>query len=119
MVIDWERPNPAPVTVLRDYHKLFDGPIRYTGGMNAEEIQAVIVSAVTKKSSVTHRLDEIGCNDFIFVKCANKRVRVLDGNMPVDAQCLYRMYPHGSVYVRLTRNLLRQVHMVHDLLGIT
>ena len=74
--------------------------------MSEFQIRKEIVRLVRQKESVTHNLDQIAEEDFDFVKVANHRVRVIDGDAPFDANGIGHVYKNGAIYVRLNNELL-------------
>ena len=107
VLIDYPGPNPCDITPLREYEKVFDGSIRFSSSMDEEEIREEIAKVLRDKTSVTHDLSGIEGNDFIFVKCSNRKVRVPDGNLPFDTKGICHTYPHGAVYVRLNKPMCK------------
>ena len=103
VVIDYPGRNPCDVTPLREYDKLFDGSIRFSSNMDEEDIREEIARILRDKASCTHDLSGIKMNDFIFVRCANKKVRVPDGDSPFDSKGICQTYTHGAIYVRLNK----------------
>ena len=53
MVIDYPGPRPAAVMTLREYEKVFDGSIRFSGSMDEDDIREEIVRVVSSKEGVT------------------------------------------------------------------
>ena len=103
VVIDYPGRNPCDVTPLREYDKLLDGSIRFSSNMDEEGIREEIARILREKSSCTHDLSGIKINHFIFVRCANKKVRVPDGDSPFDSKGICQTYTHGAIYVRLNK----------------
>ena len=71
--------------------------------MDEEDIREEIARILCEKSSCTRDLSGIKINDFIFVRCANKKVRVSDGDSPFDSKGICQTYTHGAIYVRLNK----------------
>lgn len=109
VVIDYPGPRPAAVMTLHEYEKVFVGSIRFSGSMDEDDIREEIVRVVSSEEGVTQDLSNLQPQDFICVKCSNKKVRVPDGDTPFDAQGINRTYPHGSMYIRLTKDFFRGV----------
>ena len=103
VLVDYPGSNPHDVMPLHEYEKVFDGSICLNSDMDEEEIRAEIARVLRDKTSVTHDLSGMQGNDFIFVKCANRKVRVPDGNSPFDFKGISHTYPHGAIYVRLNK----------------
>jgi len=85
VLVDYLGKHASDIVPIREYDKVFDGSIRFSSNMD-EEIREEIARVLSRKSSVFHDLSGIKPNDFTFVKCANKKVRVPDGDMPFDAK---------------------------------
>lgn len=103
VVIDYVE-NPPSVQVLRDYDRVYDGPLRFTSCMSEDEIREEIASLLSMKKDSFHNFEWLCCEDFQFVKCANRRVRVPDGGSDFNGETLKTMFKSGSIYVRLTRS---------------
>ena len=102
VLIEFPGKHPSAVVPMREYEKVFDGSIRFSSIMD-EDIREEIARVLRSKASVIHDLSGVTPEDFSFVKCANKKVRVPDGDPPFDAQGIIHTYPHGAIYVRLTK----------------
>ena len=79
VLLEYPGSYPCVVTPLREYE---DGSIHFSNDMNEDEIQKEIARVLRDKTSVSHDLCVIHGNDFTFVKCANKKVRVPDEDSP-------------------------------------
>lgn len=106
VVIDFQGDNPSEVVPLREYEKLYDGCMRYRSDMSETEIREEIVRLVRQKESDTHTLDCLMPEDFNFVRCANRRVRIIDGDTPFDGSGIAQVYKNGAIYVRLNTQAL-------------
>ena len=105
IVIDFQGTgNEVP---LNDYHKLYDGSMRYTSHIQESDVRKEIVRLVRQKTVATHDLDLIDTKDFDFVKCVNRIVKVIDGDAPFDASGINQVYKNGAIYVRLNSTLLQ------------
>ena len=71
--------------------------------MDEEDIREEIARILRDKASCTHDLSGIKMNDFIFVRCANKKVRVPDGDSPFVSKGICQTYTHGAIYVWLNK----------------
>ena len=71
--------------------------------MDEEDIREEIARILRDKASCTHDLSGIKMNDFILARCANKKVRVPDGDSPFDSKGICQTYTHGAIYVRLNK----------------
>ena len=109
VLIDFQGDHSADVVPLREYEKLYDGCIRYRSDMKEDEIRDEITRLLRQKKSDTHNLDLLTPEDFDFVPCANRRVRVIDGDTPFDSSGIAQVYKNGAVYVRLNNNLLEVI----------
>ena len=47
-------------------------------------------------NQVLHELSGIKINDLTFVRCANEKVRVSDGDSPFDSKGIHQTYTHGA-----------------------
>ncbi len=56
------------------------------------------------EATMFHSFDDLGDNDFQFVKCVNRRVRTPDGVFTCDGDGIKTVYRSGCVYVRFTRS---------------
>ena len=101
VVVDYPCSSPPSV---HDYDKVFDGPFHFSSSMSEDEVRHEIVSLVRQKKSMFHNFDDLNEDDFVFVKCANRRVRIPDGEVMYSGESLKNIYKSGSVYVRLTRS---------------
>ena len=74
--------------------------------MCEDEIREEIVRLVRQKESDLHDLNCLMPSDFDFVRCANRRVKSIDGDAPFDANGISQIYRNGAIYVRLNNQLL-------------
>lgn len=111
VVIDFQGHDQdiQPYCSLRDYEKVYEGAIILYGSMTEDDVRREIVSLVRCKKSLFHSFDDLNEQDIEFVKCANRRVRVPDGNVVCDGNGIKNRYRSGAVYVRLTRSF-EKVH---------
>lgn len=49
---------------------------------------------------IWYRTEEVGSSDFEFVKCANRRVKGVDGDAVFDGNGIKELYKSGAVYVQ-------------------
>ena len=49
--------------------------------------------------------------DFDFVRCANRKIRAIDGDAPFDGAGISQVYGSGSIYIRLNTLLLERGHV--------
>ena len=86
VLIDFQGDHPSELMPFRDYEKLYDGFIRYRSDniMREDEIRDEIARLLRGKQSDTHKLDLLTPEDFDFVRCANRRIRVIDGDNLFD-----------------------------------
>ena len=108
IVIDYPGPDIPEVVPLHEDEKVFDGSIRYSSNMDEDDIREEIAQMLREKKSSTHDLTYLSSNDFTFVKCVNKKVRVPDGDSPFDFKGICRIYPHGAIYVCLNKPMCTQ-----------
>lgn len=57
-----------------------------------------------KKESLIHDSSAITPQDFVFVKCINRRVRVPDGQAVYDGEGLKSLYRSGNMYIQLSKS---------------
>ena len=107
VIIDYQGDSPSEAVPLRDYEKLYDGCIRYRSNMSEFQIREEIVRLVKQKESITHDSGQLGEEDFNFVRCANRKVRIIDGDAPFDANGIAQVYKNGAIYVCLNTQLLQ------------
>ena len=80
---------------FKEYQKLYDGCMRYRSDMPENEIRQEIVWLVRMKQSGTHSLDCLIPEDFDFVRCTNRKVKVIYGDTPFDGSSIYQVYKNG------------------------
>ena len=98
VVIDYQGNNQTEeIMALAEYHKIYDGCIRYNSEMTESEIRDEIVRLLGQKDSMTHDLSNVLPPDFDFVLCSNHKVWCIDGNVPFDANGITQVYKDGSV----------------------
>ena len=76
--------------------------------MSEDDIRQEILCLIRQKDSITHSLKVITPNDFDFVRCANRRVRRIDGDAPFDGAGISQVYSNGAIYIRLNSLLLEK-----------
>ena len=108
VLIDYQGGNSGDVVPFREYQKLYDGCIRYRSEMSESEVRQEVVRLVRMKQSDTHSLDCLMPEEFDFVRCANRRVRSIDGDAPFDGSGISHVYKNGAIYVRLNSQLLEK-----------
>ena len=67
--------------------------------MTESDIRDEIVRLLGQKYSMPHDLSNVLPKDFDFVRCSNRKVRCIDGDVPFDANGINQVYKNGSVYV--------------------
>ena len=82
--------------------------MRYPVDMR-EDIQEEITRLLRQKQCDTHDLDRLTPEDFGFVRCANRRKWIIDGDAHFDGSGISQVYKNGAVYVRLNSNLLESI----------
>lgn len=108
VVIDFQDTElPDDYFTLRDHDKVFEGPISLNTSMAEDDVRREIVSLVQCKKTTLYTFDQMTEDDIQFVKCANRRIRVPDGNAVYDADGIKALYRSGAIYVRLTRSFLK------------
>ena len=111
VLVDYQGDSPGEVVAFLEYQKLYDGSIRYRMDMSEDEVRQEIVRLLRQKESVTHSLQLVMPNDFHFVRCANKKVRAIDGDSPFDGAGISQVYSSGAIYIRLNTLLLEKGHV--------
>lgn len=102
---------------LREFQKIFDGNIRFQMDMSEDEVRDEIVRLVHRKEgNKTHDFDCLMPNDFDFVRCINRQIRVIDGDSPFDGN---EVYKNGSVYVRLNTSILKAIDVSMCMLDLS
>lgn len=105
VVIDFQDTDlPDGLCTLRDYDKIYDGLMTLNTQMTEDDVRCEIVSLLRSKKKSYYKFEQLTEEDIQFVKCANRRVRVPDGDPICDANGIKSLYRSGSVYVRLTRS---------------
>lgn len=107
VVIDYPGKHPPDVQVLHDYNKIYEGTISFNDASSEESIKDEIASLIQLKSSYAYDFASITPDDFVFVKCVNRRVRVPDGKAVYDSEGLRSLYRSGNIYIRLTKSILK------------
>ena len=103
ILVDYQGDNPGEV---------YDGSIRYRLEMSENEIRHEIVRLLKqRKASLTHSLEIVLPKDFDFVRCANRKIRAIDGDAPFDGAGISQVYGSGSIYIRLNTLLLERGHV--------
>ncbi len=90
---------------LHEYDKLFDGCMRYDSNMSEEDIRCEIVRLLGQKENVIHDLSQVTKNDIDFVRCSNRKVKSIDGDVPFDSNGINQVYKNGGVYARINNPL--------------
>ena len=116
VLIDYQGEPSSEVVPFRDYEKLYDGCMRYRPDMSEQEIREEITRLLRQKQSLTHDLDCLTPEDFDFVRCANRRIRAIDGDAPFDGSGISQVYKNGAVYVWLNNNCIESIHGVSFLI---
>lgn len=104
VLIDYPGDPPPEVQVLRDYHKLYEGLLTFSSSMTESQIRISIAGLIREKESIFNDYKAITEDDFSFVRCANRKVRIPDGQITFDASGIRRIYRSGAVYIRLNKS---------------
>ena len=107
VMIEFPGNSPPDVQVLHDYDKLYEGSLTFSSSMTEEEIRERIANLVRKKQSLFNNYEAISDDDFEFVRCVNKRVKVPDGEIVYNGSGVRQLFPSGAVYVRLTKSFAK------------
>ena len=79
--------------------------------MSEDEKRHEIVRLLKQRESLTHSLKIVLPKDFDFVRCANRKIRAIDGDSPLDGAGISQVYGGGSIYIRLNTLLLERGHV--------
>ena len=71
-------------------------------GMSEECIREEIARLQQKKDDTFHDFSTITPEDFMFVKCVNRRIRIPDGKAVYDGDGIRELYRSANIYVQLT-----------------
>ena len=99
VLVCYQHSDTGDTVPLREHEKLFDGCIRYKSDMSEEEIREEITRLIHLKDS--HSFTCLMPSDFDFVRCINRRLKPIDGDVPFDSDGISHVYKNGSIYVRL------------------
>jgi len=111
LLFDFQGNKPSGVLLLHECEKLYDGTMRYRSDMTEAEIREEITRLIRQKECQTHDLGCLMPFDFNFVRCANCRVKSVDGDAPFDANGIGQVYKNGAIYVRLNNPALVSNHV--------
>ena len=100
VLLDYPGSNPDEVKTINEFDKVFDGTVLVSSAMSELDVRKEIADALHKKESSVHNFSLIQDTDFEFVKCIDKKVRLLDGDNIYDGHSLKNLYS-GAIYVRL------------------
>ena len=104
VVIDYPGSNPPAVQVLHDYDKVYEGTLAFNNGMSESDIREEITGLIQQKECTFLDFSKVQPEDFMFVKCVNRRVRVPDGKAIYDGNGMKEIYRSANIYVRLTKS---------------
>ena len=99
-MLDYPRSASNEVQTIKEFDKLFDGTVLISSSMSESNVRKEIADALHRKDSSIYNFSLIQDKDFEFIKCVDKKVRLLDGENVYDAQLLKKLYS-GEIYVRL------------------
>ena len=103
--IDYPGPNPPALQVLNDYDKVYEGTLLFNSSMSEDDSREEIASLIQQKKDTTFcDFSTISPEDFRFVKCVNRRVRVPDGKAVYDGDGIRELYRAANIYVQLTKS---------------
>ena len=102
IVIDYQvnENEASEVLPLHEYEKIYDGSIRFFSDDSEEIIRHEIVRLIQNKQTDMYNFTGLAITDIDFVRCSNKRVRGVDGDVPFDANGIKQFYRNGGLYVR-------------------
>ena len=105
MVVDYAGAKPPAVQVLHDYDKVYEGTLQFNSSMSEECIREEIARLIQqKKDSTFHDFSTITPEDFMFVKCVNRRIRIPDGKAVYDGDGIRELYRSANIYIQLTKS---------------
>ena len=104
VVIDYPGDNPPAVRVLHDYDKVYEGTLLFNVNRSEDEVREEITHLVQQKKSTFMDFSKLQPEDFIFVKCSNRRIRVPDGKAVYDGNGIKELYRSANIYVRLMKS---------------
>ena len=84
-----------------------------------QSVKRLLVFFLKEKESCLYDFTDAKPDDFQFVKCANRRVRLPSENATYNGEGLKDLYLSGNIYVRLTRSFfqskvyIQKMHLVH------
>ena len=115
VVIDHPGTKPPAVQVLHDYDKVYEGSLSFTSAMSEDSIRED--SPTNARESDFYDFTSVEPDDFEFVKCVNKRVRVPDGKACYDGDGIRDLYHCANIYVRLTKSFCKYGVSMHATLS--
>ena len=103
-MIDYPGRSPPAVQVLHDYDKVYEGTLSFNSNMTENDIREEIAGLIQQKENTFLDFSKIEPEDFVFVKCVNRRVRVPDGKAVYDGNGIKELYRSANIYVRLSKS---------------
>ena len=88
VVVDFPGHKAPDLQILHEYDKVFEGPLCFSDSMSEEDVRDEIIHLLSQKESLFHDFQLIGPDDFAFVRCVNRRVRLPDGKPIYDGKGL-------------------------------
>lgn len=79
VVVDFPGKQAPDLQILHEYDKAFEGPLCFSDSMS-EDVRDEITH-LSQKESIFHDFHLIGPDDFAFVRCVNRHVRLPNGNL--------------------------------------
>lgn len=104
VALDYPGSEVPDVCQYKDELVVFDGLIHFFSNDSGEAVRDKIAAKLQQKKPSFVDLKTCGPDDFDFVKVANKRIRLPDGNEEFDSRTISGIYKQGAIYVRLNRS---------------
>ena len=80
--------------------------------MSELDVRNEVVRLIKLKEIPTHLLHKASPDSFHFVKVYNRKVKPIDGDVPLDANGLSHIYKHGNMYIHLSDSSLWSIQKV-------
>ena len=100
------------IETFSESDKLYDGTVEISTIMPEERVRNEIGNCLQRKENMMYNLSVIKDNDFEFVKCSNRKIRIPDGDHQYNGRIVKQIYS-GAIYIRLTSCLPVQKVIVY------
>ena len=104
VALDDPGPDAPDIAQFKDDMLVFDDLIRFLSSDTEQSLRSKIAAKLRQKKVSFVDLLSYQSEDFDFVKVANKRIRLPDGNDEFDSRTISGIYKQGAIYVRLNRS---------------